>query len=122
MGLLIIFLSWFLGASWFSTGPLFISSWYLVAILLTYSLWQIIKNNHINDDYLFALLANYLFWHGYLVFNFGFHNYSSSLICLIANIIFAYSLFKESKKVDKVAMYYLIPYLFLLFYLLITQV
>jgi len=113
ISLLIIFLSWFLPTALYTINesPCFIIVFYLIIIFLTINIFTIIKNYHLSDDYLFALFSNYLCLHGYIIFNFVFNNLLPAFVFLVASFLFTIFLYQTSSKINKIASYYLLPYL-----------
>lgn len=100
---------------WFTyldNALLFNTIWFLVVIAISYSTFHLVKYYAINHDFLFTYLCSYLFWQSFILFYFFFHNNLIALILAIAAFLFTQLLYKETKKIDRVATYYELPYLF----------
>ena len=89
----------------------FYTIWFISNILISLSIFKIIKDFDINNDYLFILIINYLFGLLTSLFFTYYNNLNISVVCSCVYFISAIFLFKETKKIDKVSSYILIPYL-----------
>lgn len=85
--------------------------WITSYILITTSIFMVIKYHKINNDYLFALIVTFILNQTFTYCLFGLNNLLLSLISIMSINIFTYILYKETKKIDKNAATVLIPYL-----------
>ena len=126
---LVYLLPWFLSALLFKTDTIFYKSlnkpifapppilfgiiWPILYLLITISIYNIYKNNNRKNikDYNKALLINYI---SNQIFSFLFFTIKSPFLALIDTLIVLISslfLYYETKKLDKKASYFLIPYI-----------
>ncbi len=92
----------------------------IILLFISTSVYKIIKNHSLNNNYLFILTINYLVNSMYAFFLFNFNSLFFSFISLVIIIISSTFLFIESEKIDRDSSIYLIPYMTFNFYLLIT--
>lgn len=102
---------------------LFSFIWLFMYILITISIYKLINKTNIfsNKDYFYVLLTNYL---AVEVFSLMFFYLMSPFLgFVISTIVFISSIFLyiETKKIDKKASYYLIPYVVYTFYAFILS-
>ena len=94
-------------------GPVISIIWFIIYILITISIFLIIKKENIlkNNDYLYILLTNYL--SNQLFMYFFFYLMSPFLGFAVTTITFLSSIFLylETKKISKKASFFLIPYM-----------
>lgn len=100
----------------------FIILWIINIICITLSFFKIFKDKPINNQYLFILIVNYLVSPLFHLFFFNFKDIWLSLLSLIVIFISAAILFLETKKLDRKASMWIIPYLVLNIYLIITVI
>lgn len=126
---LVYLLPWFLSALLFKTDTIFYKSlnkpifapppilfgiiWPILYLLIAISIYNIYKNNNRKNikDYNKALLINYI---SNQIFSFLFFTIKSPFLALIDTLIVLISslfLYYETKKLDKKASYFLIPYI-----------
>ena len=124
---LIILSLWFLGSIFFPFNQGFYSSinipnitpnnniisliWIIIYILNTTSLYFLIKDYDLNDDFNFILILNYLFCELFPMFFFYLNSLLFSLISVIVVVVTSYFLFIETKKINKTLAYLFLPYL-----------
>lgn len=89
----------------------FIIVWSIIYFLITISFFLILKKDKLNSNYIFAFLLNYILNQSFSLFFFYLNNLTLTLyttIMLFASTIY---LFFETKKINKISSYLLIPYL-----------
>ena len=89
-------------------------------ILISLSTFKIIKDNILSDNYLFILIINYLIIPLFNLFFFNFKNIYLAFISLIIILITNIYLYLETKVIDKIASYYLVPYIAINVYFTLT--
>lgn len=90
---------------------LFAIIWPILYFLLTLSFFIILKKDKVNRHYLFAYILNYILNQSFSLFFFYQKNLILTfydIILLLFSIIY---LLKETKKVNKISFYLLLPYL-----------
>ncbi len=98
-------------------------TWLILYILISISIYMVSKNTNIlkNKDYFYILITNYL---GNQLFSFAFFYLMSPFLAFVMAAITFIStvfLFIETKKINKRASYYLIPYIAFSAYALIVS-
>jgi len=98
--------------------------WFIIYILNTISIIKVSKITNIfrNNDYLYILLTNYIANELFIYF---FFKLMSPFLGLSINTIITistYFLYLETKKISKVASYYIIPYLIYSIYAFILMI
>ena len=84
--------------------------WFIIYILNTLSIFFLIKDYELNDDFYFILILSYLFCELFPLFFFFFNNLILSMICNIVVSISSLFLIIETKKINKCLAYLFIPY------------
>jgi len=84
--------------------------WIIIYLLNTLSIYNLIKNCELNNDYYFILTLNFIFCEAFPIFFFYFHNLILSLITTVGTTVTSYFLMNETKKINKTYSYYLYPY------------
>jgi len=100
----------------------FIIIYILNIIFISLSTFNIIKDKSPNDNYLFILIINYLINPLSNLFFFNFKNLYLAFISLIIILITNGYLFSETKLLNKISSYYLIPYLAINTYFTLTVI
>ncbi len=96
--------------TFFPSSYLISTIWILIYFLNTISIYNLIKNYEIDNDYYFILIINYLFNQMFSLFFFFFHSLMLSLITITTISITGIFLYIETKKINKVSAYLLTPY------------
>jgi tryptophan-rich sensory protein len=84
--------------------------WIVIYLLNTISIYNLVKNYKLNNDYYFILIINYLFNQAFPLFFFYYHSLFLSLVCTIVIAVTTPMLMIETKKINKKSAYLLIPY------------
>ena len=84
--------------------------WILIYILNTISIYIMIKNYELENNYFFILIINYIFNQLFSLFFFYFHYLYLSLICTTITAVSSFLLYIETKKSTKTFSFLLIPY------------
>ena len=92
-------------------GIVFAIVWPILYILIALSFYLILKNDKLNKSYIFAYLINYILNQAFSMFFFYFNNLSLTLYDTILLFFSTIYLVIETKKINKVSFYLLIPYL-----------
>lgn len=97
--------------------------WICIYILISISIYKLSKNNNIfkNTDYLYVLITNYL---SNQFFLYGFFNLKSPFLGFVLTtitLVSAFFLWIETKKQNKNASYFLIPYVLFSIYAFILS-
>ena len=92
-------------------GLVFAIVWPVLYILIALSFYLILKKDDINKNYLFAYLLNYILNQTFSLFFFYLNNLSFTLYNIILLFFSTIYLLIETKKVNKVSFYLLIPYM-----------
>ena len=131
---LISFLPWFLSGIFFSSNlsfydeihlpafalpkSFFFPVWTILYFLIAISITILLKKNYIRyeKEYQKALFYNYLFNQFFLFFFFTLENIFFAFIDTVLIFITSLFLYYETKKINKKASYFLIPYVFFSIY------
>ena len=132
---LLIFAMWFFGSIFFPFDIGFYSiltlpkiapnqnlifySWIFIYFLNTISIYHLIKNYNLNNNYIFFMSINYLFNQLFSLFFFYMHSMPLTLTSIITVTISSIYLFFETKKINKISSYFFIPYTIWNIYMLI---
>lgn len=100
----------------------YIILWMINLLFLSISTFNILKDKPINNQYIFILIVNYLINPLFNLFIFNFKNIVYALISLFLILITGNYLLVETKKLDRKSSLYIIPYLVLIIYLIITMI
>lgn len=135
---LFLFSLWFLGSIFFPFNEGFYSSitipniiptqniisliWFVIYFFNTTSIFFLIKDYDLNDDFYFIIILNYLFCELFPLFFFFFNSLILSMICNIVIVVSTIFLIIETKKINKQLAYLFIPYLLWGFYFLILSI
>lgn len=104
-------------------GPIISIFWVILYILIAYSMYKVFYTENIvkNRDYLYVLLTNYLANMTFTLFFFTlrspFLGFVDTLIVVISSIY----LYLETKRINKKASYFLIPYIIYSMYALVLS-
>ena len=120
----IILLPWFISGILFPFNPEFFKTlnlpffnppgivfaivWPVLYILIALSFYLIFRKDDINKNYLFAYLLNFILNQTFSLFFFYLNNLTFTIVLLFFSTIY---LLIETKKVNKVSFYLLIPYM-----------
>ena len=96
--------------------PLFIILKFTIFIMLTFSIFKIISHKT-ERDYLFSLTANFLLYQAFELYFFYFWNLTISLVVVLGALFSGFLLYEDTKKINRLAALYVIPYLVLLSFL-----
>ncbi len=91
-------------------------------LFLLFSVYKILVNYSINNSYLFILVSTYLVNPLFYIF---FYNYSNIILSLFSLVIILFSsiyLFIETKKLSSLSSIWIIPYIVLNSFLIITLI
>lgn len=124
---IIFLLPWFISSLLFPFNKIFYNSislpiftppnyifaiiWPILYILITLSFFLCLKKDKLNRNYLFAYFLNYILNQSFSMFFFYFNNLTLTLYSTILLLMSTVLLYTETKKINKVSSYLLIPYL-----------
>ncbi len=96
--------------------------WFIIYLLNTTSMYFLIKDYDLNDDFYFILILNYLFCQFFPLFFFFFNNLVLAMICNIVISVSSIFLITETKKINTHLAYLFIPHFLWSFFLLIISI
>lgn len=85
--------------------------WIILYLLISLSIFIIIKKNLYNKDYLYILIINYLFNQLFSLFFFSFNNLFLTLVSTIITFVSSLFLYYETRKLNLKSSLLLIPYM-----------
>lgn len=125
---ILIFLAWFLSGAFSSPGGFynniekppfnppsitFAIVWPILFVLITISIYLIYRENKFRDvkSYNIALISNYIFNQLFSILFFNLESTFGGFIASLGTFITSIFLYRETKKINKKASYFLIPYM-----------